>query len=158
MSAETQARGATGRRCMKFYLVGAGGIGVQLAALALLTSVLHLDYLFATAMAVETAVLHNFAWHERYTWADRRTVHLWHVGGRLLRFNLTTGATSILGNVVLMRLLVGQAHLPPVAANLVTIAACSLLNFLVSDRVVFRVIPDVSSRRPSLHVIKNLNG
>jgi putative flippase GtrA len=87
---------------------------------------------------VETAVVHNFIWHERYTWADRRMLRFRDVLLRLARFNLTTGAISILGNVLLMRLMVGQAHLPPLLANLLTIAACSVLNFLVSDRVVFR--------------------
>jgi len=37
-----------------------------------------------------------------------------------------------------MRMLVGQAHLPSVPANLVSIAGCSLLNFLVSEYIVFR--------------------
>ena len=56
---------------------------------------------------------------------------------RLLRFNLTTGAVSIAGNLLLMRLLVGEAHLQPIVANMSCIAACSLVNFLVSDRWVF---------------------
>jgi putative flippase GtrA len=124
---------------MKFNLVGAIGIAVQLAMLAALTSGLHVEYLLATALAVETAVLHNFIWHERYTWADRRSLRRRDVAARLLRFNCTTGAISIGGNLLLMRLLVGQAHLPAIVANLITIAACSLVNFLVSDRVVFRL-------------------
>ena len=37
-----------------------------------------------------------------------------------------------------MRLLVGQAHLPSLPANLVSIAACSLANFLMSEHIVFR--------------------
>jgi putative flippase GtrA len=126
---------------MKFNLVGAIGIVVQLAVLAALTSGLHVQYLVATALAVETAVLHNFIWHERYTWADRRSLRWRDVVVRLLRFNCTTGAISIGGNLLLMRLLVGQAHLPPVAANLLTTAACSVINFLVSNRVVFRLAP-----------------
>jgi hypothetical protein len=58
-------------RWLKFNAVGGIGIGVQLAALAILKSVLHVDYLAATASAVEAAILHNFFWHERFTWADR---------------------------------------------------------------------------------------
>ncbi len=135
-NATTWAR--TGRRYLKFNLVGAIGIVVQLATLALLTSALDLQYLVATALAVETAVLHNFIWHERFTWADRRSLRWRAVALRLARFNCTTGAISIGGNLALMRLLVGQAHLPAIVANLLTIAACSVLNFLVSDRVVFR--------------------
>jgi putative flippase GtrA len=120
-------------RWMRFNLVGAVGIGVQLAMLWLLTA-LGVPYLMATALAVETAVLHNFLWHQRFTWADRSPGP----ASRLLRFNLTTGALSIAGNLVFMRMLVGQAHLPSVIANLIGIAACSLLNFVVSDRWVFR--------------------
>ena len=126
-------------RWMKFNLVGAIGIGVQLVALWTLTG-LGVGYMLATALAVETAVLHNFIWHERFTWADRDGRRR-HTAARLLRFNLTNGVVSIGGNLLLMRLLVGAAHLQPLVANLVSIAACSLLNFLVSDRWVFRTTP-----------------
>ena len=55
-------------RWLKFNLVGALGIVVQMAAFALFFSALRWNYLVATALAVETAVLHNFVWHEHYTW------------------------------------------------------------------------------------------
>jgi putative flippase GtrA len=45
---------------MKFYAVGGVGIGVQLAALVVFRSVLHLDYRLATVLSVEIAVLRNF--------------------------------------------------------------------------------------------------
>jgi putative flippase GtrA len=121
-------------RWWKFNTVGAMGIVVQLVALTLLKSGLHLNYLLATVSAVEAAVIHNFFWHERYTWADRESA------SRLIRFakfNLGNGAISILGNVALMRLLVGVIGLNYVVANAVSITGCSLLNFVVSDRLVF---------------------
>ncbi len=124
-------------RWLKFNLVGAVGIVVQLGILTLLTS-LGLNYMLATALAVEAAVLHNFLWHERFTWSDRGSRNSRDSARRLLHFNLTTGAVSIGGNLLLMRLLVGQAHLAPLLANLLSIAGCSLVNFLVSDRWVFR--------------------
>jgi putative flippase GtrA len=65
------ARAATLIRWCKFNLVGAIGIFVQFAALFVLKSLMHCNYLVATALAVEVAVVHNFVWHERYTWADR---------------------------------------------------------------------------------------
>ncbi len=58
-------------RWCKFNLVGGIGILVQFAALFLLKSILHFNYLAATAIAVEAAVVHNFIWHEQFTWADR---------------------------------------------------------------------------------------
>jgi putative flippase GtrA len=124
-------------RWLKFNFVGGIGIGVQLAALAVFRSLVHLDYLLATALAVETAVLHNFLWHERFTWADRSTSGLTPSLIRLAKFNASNGVASILGNLLLMRLLVGELRLNYMAANLIAISVCSLLNFLLSDRFVF---------------------
>jgi putative flippase GtrA len=130
-------------RWMKFNIVGAAGIAVQSTALAILVRILGLQYLAATALAVEAAIIHNFIWHLRWTWADRvgeqpaRTAAkaLW----MLMRFNLTTGAVSIAGNLVFMRLLVGETRFGIIRANLATIALCSLANFILSDRVVFKL-------------------
>lgn len=123
-------------RWLKFNLVGAVGIGVQLAALWLLTSI-GVSYLLATALAVETAVLHNFVWHQRFTWVDRQSQGRCGSTARLLRFNLSNGLVSIAGNLLCMRLLVGEVHLRPMLANLMSIAVCSVANFLLSDRWVF---------------------
>ena len=125
-------------RWLKFNFVGAVGVGVQLAMLALLVSGLGLGYMVATALAVETAVLHNFVWHERFTWKDRGSARVGQVAMRLLRFHAGNGLISMLGNLVLMRLLVGTLHLHYMVANMATIAACSLLNFAVSEWFVFR--------------------
>jgi putative flippase GtrA len=118
---------------IKFNLVGGMGIAVQLLMLAMLKSGLHLHYLIATTLAVETAVVHNFLWHERFTWADRAGAGF----TRFLKFNLTTGLFSIAGNLVLMKLLVGLGHMNYLVANGITITACSVVNFLVSDSFVF---------------------
>jgi putative flippase GtrA len=125
----------TGVRWLKFNAVGAGGIVVQLAVLALLKSGLRLDYLAATACAVEAAVIHNYLWHERFTWADRASGSSW---TRFLKFNFSTGLFSIVGSVLVMKGLVGGAHLNYFVANILTIATCSVVNFLVSDRFVFQ--------------------
>jgi len=122
-------------RLTRFSLVGAIGIGVQLGALALLRRA-GVDYLLATVLAVEAAVLHNFVWHERYTWRDR-AVSGWARGTRLLRFHLTNGAVSLAGNALIMRVLVGELSVAVIPANLVAIAVCWLANFLLSDCVVF---------------------
>ena len=123
---------------LRFSLVGAIGLGVQLGTLALLTTVFRVEYMFATVVAVELSVLHNFVCHERFTWAERRSGRWADACVRALHFNVTIGAVSIGGNLLLMRLLVGELHLPVLFANLMSIVGCSLVNFLVSDRWVFR--------------------
>jgi putative flippase GtrA len=176
-------------RWCKFNLVGGIGILVQVVALFFLRGVMHFNYLFATAIAVEAAVMHNFVWHEQFTWADRvrgaprqaswakapnilsslfvalkrcatqglrrpkKPCGSRELSGpnwlseasrlygpsfrRLLRFNLSNGAVSILGNLALMRVMVGQGHMNYLLANGIAIALCSVANFLVSEEWVF---------------------
>jgi len=126
---------STGTRWLKFNLVGGIGVGVQLLVLGTLRTGFQVDYLVATALAVEAAVVNNFFWHERFTWADRTAKSRLM---RFIKFNLTTGLVSILGNVALMKMFAGIFHMQYLVANLTTIAACSLVNFAVSDRFVFR--------------------
>ena len=56
---------------------------------------------------------------------------------RLWRFHLANGAVSIVGNLVWMKIMVGVAGMNYLAANALAILACSLANFLLSDRWVF---------------------
>jgi dolichol-phosphate mannosyltransferase len=125
------------RRWIAFNLVGGLGILIQLFTLAALTAGVGLDYRLATGLAVELAVLHNFLWHERWTWRDRvgqDTPGRWK---RLLRFQIANGTLSLGGNLVLMQVLVGTWAMNYTLANVVSITLCSILNFLASDRLVF---------------------
>ncbi len=124
-------------RWLRFNLVGGIGIGVQLAALAVFRSWMKLDYLSATGLAVEIAVIHNFLWHARFTWADRRASRPVQSLVRLVKFNASNGAVSLVGNLVLMRVLVGELKFNYVASNLLAIVICSLVNFVLGDRFVF---------------------
>jgi putative flippase GtrA len=127
----------TFRTWLKFNAVGVIGIGVQLLVLTLLTSGVNLNYLLATVLAVESAVLHNFVWHERWTWIERTRGKSGGLTGRLIRFHLANGLISIAGNLVLMWLLVSHLKLHYFVANLIAIGTCSIVNFLASDRLVF---------------------
>ena len=124
------------RHWLKFNAVGIIGVVVQLLVLAILKTALGMNYLIATVLAVEAAILHNFVWHERWTWIERTKM----VRGRfkrLLRFNTANGLISLLGNVGMMWLLVSKFQLHYLLSNLLAVIVCSLINFLVSDRLVF---------------------
>ena len=137
------------RRWLRFYAVGAAGVVVQFGVFAVVALLLEPHYLVATAIAVEAAVLHNFFWHRRWTWADRGDAGALR---QLVRFHLTVGVASVGGNLLLMRVLVGGLDLHPLIASLVTVAGCSVVNFVVSDQVVFRGaafrLPGRDSSRP----------
>ena len=125
-------------RWATFHLVGLMGVGVQILILVTLLNWSHIPLLAATALAVEAAVLHNVIGHERWTWTDRTAGHHSERLSRLLRFNLTIGTLSIGQNLLFTGLLVQQLHIHYLPANLISIACCSVLNFLASDRLVFR--------------------
>jgi putative flippase GtrA len=124
-------------RRLAFAAVGALGLGVQLSVLHLLAGWSGLDYRAGTALAVEAALLHNFLWHERWTWADRVSPFRGAVGRRLARFHLANGVISLAGNVLLTTVLVTVFALHYLAANLLAVAGCLVLNFLAADRLVF---------------------
>ena len=110
---------------------------VQLVTLWLLTARCGVPYQAATLLAVSAAVVHNFVWHWRWTWADRALPPR-AAARAFLRFAMTNGALSLLVNLLAMPLLVSVAGLPPVPANVIAIATASLLNFCLADIVAFR--------------------
>jgi putative flippase GtrA len=125
------------KRWLVFNLIGGMGILLQLAVLSGLTHLMEWHYLAATAAAVEAAIMHNFVWHERWTWAERAAGGRVAMLHRLIRFHLANGAVSLAGNVLLMRFFVGELALNTSTANLAAIAICSILNFFAGDRLVY---------------------
>ena len=126
-------------RFARFATVGAIGFVLQLAALALMMAA-GWPYLLAAAIAVELAALHNFYWHERWTWCDRglpqRTF-----GRRLFDYHLTTASIAVAGNVVLTGAIVEFFGARPLLANVAVVALLAAANFGVADRWVF-VVPE----------------
>lgn len=122
-------------RWWKFNLVGAMGMVVQLSALVAISRLASGHYLYASAAAVELAVLHNFVWHLHFTWRDRRYDSL--LLSQLVRFHLSNGLVSMLGNLILMRILVQGAHAPLLIANCTAILCCSIVNFGLGDKWAF---------------------
>jgi putative flippase GtrA len=148
-------------RWLVFNAVGALGFLVQMAALVLLMEWLHWNYVPATALAVEAAVVHNFLWHQHWTWADRAPAGRARAWRRFACFNLTNGLLSIAGNLVFMRLFMDALPVNYAAANAMAIAACAILNYIASDRLVFpgapvhavfsrhRAVPEPNQKRGS---------
>jgi putative flippase GtrA len=128
-------------RYARFFTIGVLGFIVQIGALWILTAVAQWSWLPATVASVELAIVHNYLWHQRWTWRDRpgRAV------ARFCRFQMANGLASIAGNAALMALFTGLAGMPLVPANAAAVAVLSVANFIVADRWVF-------TRRERLHL------
>lgn len=123
-------------RWWRFNGVGLAGIGVQLMALWLLTDAGGVNHRIATGLAVLAALLHNFIWHRVWTWADRPAFG--QPVAAFMGFAASNGLVSVVGNVLVTAVLVERLAVPVLAANLVAIALCGLVNYTLADRVVFR--------------------
>jgi putative flippase GtrA len=113
------------------------GFIVQMAAFVALTSVVHASWLSATVAAAEVSIIHNFFWHERWTWKDRIESGF-SLLAKLARFNVATGIVGVGGNLAVVALYVTVFKLPPVVANVLAVATLSIVNFIVADRWIFR--------------------
>lgn len=137
------------KRWIRFHIVGAMGALVQTAMLCLLTRAPGLDYLTATALSVEAAILHNFAWHALWTFRGRKPQArsfaardapgsgLLPVSRSFLRFQLQAGLISVPGNMLVVWLLAGQLGAPVLLAGAVAIVTCSTANFVLANRFSF---------------------
>jgi putative flippase GtrA len=116
------------------------GFAIQLGVVAALTAG-GSAAVMATLLGVEATILHNFFWHERWTWADRPAAGRDRLA-RLGRFHFANGLVSIAGNVAIVFFLAPVAAgfsrtYGLVGANAIAVLTCSLVNFAAGDRLVF---------------------
>jgi putative flippase GtrA len=132
----------------RFNLVGVLGAALQVLLLDLLMKGCRMPAVAAMPIAVEIVVLHNFLWHERFTWRDRSLAGLRQRAFRLLRFHFSNGLISLVGNTVLMYCLVGLLKLPAHPSALVAITSCAPFNFLLADCWVYGAQSSAAGRPP----------
>jgi putative flippase GtrA len=137
-----------GVRFIRFNVVSVLGIGARLLVAWALVSGLGLHYLVGTTLAIEASILHNFFWHQRWTWGHsggksvgRGSAPTNHVFFRCVAFHASNGLVTFLGAMVLMPMLVGSLGLHYLVGNAITVCFTGLLNFFLGDRLVFRTSP-----------------
>ena len=125
-------------RFLRFSVAGATGFAVQIAIVGVLANWAGMNYLAATAIAVEAAILVNYLWHEKFTWKDRPAMTARERWLRLGKFNAMTSITSIVGSVMITAVLVESFTLSPLDANVIAVVVLGLINFIGADTLVFR--------------------
>ncbi|MGE5618998.1 MAG: GtrA family protein [Sphingomonadaceae bacterium] len=113
-------------RLVRFGIVGALGVVVNSVVLFVTHGIAGLPLLVASPLAVEVAILHNFAWNERWTFGASGFSL-----ARLGKFNLTSLGGLLITSGVLY-LLVSFAGFHYLLANLVGIALAMAWNFTTS--------------------------
>ena len=135
------------RRFGRFSLVGLLGAILQLLLIWLFVEYFGILSVVATPVAVEITILHNFIWHERFTWSGRAPKGSRQMALRLCRFHAGNGLISLGGNTILMYYLVERLNAPAAPTAIGGIALFSLANFLVADRWVYAGIEECNASR-----------
>ena len=125
-------------RWARFAVVGLLGLGVQVGTILLLTQVAGVHYAVATFIAIAGTIVHNFLWHERWTWVDRPPRSPGQRRARLGRFTALSALVAIAGGVALTAAYVELLGLPVAVANVIAVATVTGANFLAAHHLVFR--------------------
>ena len=149
----TAGNRVSARRWIKFNAVGAIGATVQFIVLVALVRIVGFHYLWATAFSVEAAIIHNFCWHWRWTWADRAC-------GRdralpvLMRFNLTNGLISLSGNLLCASVITGIGHFDPavVSNGAMRLSCCRAADLKAIDAFIVWLLNEIA-RETSAHYV-----
>jgi dolichol-phosphate mannosyltransferase len=113
---------------------------VDMGALYLLFDVLGMGLTRSAILAAELAIINNFVWNDRWTFADlsqkqrskRMTIK------RFLKFNVICVMGLIL-KVLLLNFFFNGLHLSPYVANFLAIAVVTFWNFWINLKLSWRV-------------------
>jgi dolichol-phosphate mannosyltransferase len=122
------------RRLAGFAAIGALGVGVNTAVLALLTGTVHVWYVIASILATQIAILANFALTEWLVFRGAQS-------GKSLRFRFASyllfNNASLLISGPLLLLLVSALGMDVLLANALTLALLVLARFAVADSYIW---------------------
>jgi len=118
-------------RFLKYCLVGASGVLVNMGLLWLLTEVGGLYYLVSSAFSIETSIITNFALNDRFTFPDRRSRGFGQFLRRLAKFN-TVSLAGLGVNMAVLWTLTSVFGVYYLLSNLAGIAVATLWNYLVN--------------------------
>jgi dolichol-phosphate mannosyltransferase len=123
---------------VRFLLVGASGIGVNMAVLWLLLGRLGLPSVPAAMLAIEASICTNFLLNDVWTFGAGRRIRPWWA-----RVSVFHGAAAVAAgvNLGLFLLLTSAAGTYYLVANLIAIGVASLINFGVSASWIWRAGP-----------------
>lgn len=118
----------------KFLLVGLSGYVVNLAVFTFSLEVLGVHHIAAATIAFGVAVMNNFWWNRHWTFAARDG----HAGFQAARF-FTVSGTAFLIQLAILELLISSAGMPKVAAQAVSLALATPVNFIGNKLWSFRL-------------------
>lgn len=136
-------------RIVRYALVGAFGLPVNNAALAVFLYLTGDRYWLSLPLAFEVSTTVNFVLNQLYTYSDQKHLRGWDWPRRALMAQVASASALILSLALAFALKYGL-HLNSFAAADIGIVAAFFYNFLLSRRFVFRPAQPDGRRQPGL--------
>ena len=124
-------------RLFKFAAVGGFGIIVNMFFLWFFIEVVDLFYLVSSSLAIEISIINNFIWNYMWTWHDRKVATTKAFLLRFLKYNFSMMFAAI-ANLILLGFFKETFGLHYFMANMIGITGGFLLNYILSDRWIFK--------------------
>jgi len=132
-------------RFLQFIAVGLSGVVVDMSLLYLFSdaSTLALPLILSKILAGESAIINNFLWNDRWTFADliRTQTSRRQKFRRFLKFNLIC-LVGLLLSLTILHLLYNFAIHDRYIANFIAIASVTLFNYWLNLKLSWRVTDD----------------
>jgi dolichol-phosphate mannosyltransferase len=137
MKSLVSANGHIGR-FLRFGIVGAVGVVINMGFYTLLYDLVHIYDLIAGAIAIELSILNNFILNDRWTFRDRATKGWKTWFKRCLAFHLSSGLVAMLAQLLTLYVLTRFLGMWDKLAYLIGIGIGALANYIICNHLIFR--------------------
>jgi len=127
------------REFLKFCFVGTTGVFVNMGLLIILTRMFGLLLEYASPIAIELSIISNFVLNN--VWTFRARVIKTSLLKRFLRFHIVAISAGIVNYIILLSLHYG-IRLMDIVANLIGIAAATIVNYVLNSRWTWKRYPE----------------
>ena len=121
---------------LKFCIVGFSGIVINNSLLYILTEFGKLFYLISASIAIETSVVSNFIFHDRWTFKNDKNIP---IHKRFLSYQVIS-LIGIGGHLTLLYVLVDLCHIFYIYANILVIFPMVTWNFLMNRYITWKKV------------------
>ena len=119
---------------LKFCIVGFSGIVINNSLLYILTEFGKLFYLLSASVAIETSVISNFIFHDKWTFKEDKNIPVFK---RFISYQLIS-LIGIGGHLTLLYVLVDLCHIFYIYANIMVIFPMVTWNFLMNRYITWK--------------------
>ncbi len=125
-------------RFLKFGIVGGSGVFVNQGMFMILGKFTSVPVEIRSPIAIAVAIITNFLLNYYWTWRDRKSSDLKHIGAGFLKFAFSSGVTAFIFNYLPLLFMVNVLNWNDNISNIIGIGVASVANFLISHFWTFK--------------------